>query len=129
MTQFFIAYPPIHGHRGKIKRNLSNTYGLNAYYAGKHYAERSQDAKFWHLWVIKHLREQGIPKQLYTKPIKITFWWNDGLDVDNHAVMEKYILDALKGYLIHDDNRKYVTGKSSYFYGEEVIKVEVKTDG
>lgn len=131
MIEFYIPYPDIKGTRTsgkkKQKRTLGNTYGLNAYYAGKHYMERAKDAEFWHLWTLKWLREQRIPKQLYTKPVKITFWWDDKLDVDNHAVMEKFIVDALKGYLIVDDSRKYVAGKLSFFGVDKIIKIQIET--
>ena len=55
----------------------------------------------------------------------ITFKWNDRLDIDNHAVMGKMIVDALKGRLIEDDSRRWLKGIAHYFHDEDFISVEI----
>lgn len=129
MTEFYIAYPPIHGRRGKSKRTLSNTYGTNAIYAGKHPMERRKDSEFWHLWVAKHLREQGIKPQIYDKPVEIICSFDDKLDCDNHSYILKLVVDSLKGYLLTDDSRKYVKRVALEFNSQKIIKVTVRAYG
>lgn len=107
-------------------KDFSKRYGLNAYYAGKHWTQRKADAEFWHCLVISELRKQGIPKQIIQNPVKITFSFNTRMDIDNHAVMEKYIVDSLKGYLLKDDSRKYYIEKTTKFHDENYIKVELQ---
>lgn len=62
---------------------------------------------------------------MFKVPVKITFYWNDNLDCSNHAYMAKMIEDALKGWVIEDDNRKHVIGIHHEFHKENYIKVEV----
>ena len=47
------------------------------------------------------------------------------MDIDNHALIGKYITDAIKGYLIHDDDRRYVKEVHHRFYDSNCITVEV----
>ena len=89
------------------RKDWAKRYGLNAYWAGKHWAQRKEDADFWHYLVRSALNRQGIYKLPYKRPVEITFTWNDRLDIDNHAAMGKMIVDALKGWVIADDSRKY----------------------
>lgn len=44
MTEFTIPYPAT--PKGKAAWNKQ--YGLNAYWAGKHWAKRKADADYWH---------------------------------------------------------------------------------
>lgn len=78
---------------------------MNAYYAGKHWSRRKQDAEYWHLLTRSALNRQEVRRTPFEKPVVITILWNDRLDIDNHAVMGKMIVDAIKGRLINDDNR------------------------
>ena len=50
------------------------------------------------------------------RPVKVRFYWDDGLDYDNHAVLGKAFLDAMKGYILPDDNRKWVKMVSHEFW-------------
>lgn len=58
-------------------------------------------------------------------PVDIRFYWNDGLDIDNHAAIGKMIVDAMKGYILPDDNRKWVKRVSHEFWEKKTILVEV----
>ena len=117
MTEFRIPYPG----KGWAKK-----YGMNAIYAGKHWAARKKDAEYWHMMVHSQLRKQGIARRLYDKPVRIIFAWNDRLDIDNHAYMGKMIVDALKGWLIADDSKRYVAEVVHRFGAAEEITVTVE---
>ena len=99
---------------------------MNAYYAGKHWSRRNQDAEFWHLITRNALNRQEIRRTPFEKPVEISFLWNDRLDIDNHAVMGKMIVDALKGRLINDDNRRWLKGVCHRFHEEDYILVQIK---
>jgi hypothetical protein len=99
-------------------------YGLNSIYAGKHWAKRKADKEDWHTLVLSalaNLHSFG----MFDKPVKITFYWNDGLDCSNHAYMAKMIEDCLKGYIIKDDSRRYVKEICHKFYDKPFITVEI----
>lgn len=119
--RFIIPYPPTKAGRSQWAKE----YGLNAYWSGKHWAKRKADAEYWHVLVRSELRKQGIKPRLFKRPVEVSFWWNDNLDVDNHAAMGKMILDALKGVLVSDDNKKYVVAVHHRCHDEDYILVEV----
>lgn len=100
-------------------------FGMNAIYAGKHWTKRKKDAEYWHMLTINSLRQQGIRRGIFQAPVSIKMFWNDRLDIDNHAYMGKMIVDAIKGYLIEDDTRKYFIEITHKFHEEKRIKVEV----
>lgn len=106
---------------GKAKWNRQ--YGLNAYWSGKHWAARKKDADFWHMLV-----KSVLPKKCkkFDKPVEIKFFWNDGLDIDNHSAIGKMIVDGMKGILFTDDGKKYVKKVSHEYHDEDYIKVEVE---
>ena len=52
-VMFKIDYPP--SKAGKTAWN--RRYGLNAYYAGKHWAVRKKDAEYWHTITRAAVRE------------------------------------------------------------------------
>ena len=114
--RFRIEYPP----------NFGKLYGLNAIYAGKHWSARQKDSVYWHTIVRKALKNAGIKKGAYKHPVSITFWWDDRLDCSNHAYASKMIEDALKGYLIVDDNKKWVKRITHEFHTGKCILVEIK---
>lgn len=88
------------------KRQWGKEYGMNAIYAGKHWSRRKADSEYWHSLTQAALVRAGIPQRPAPKPVSIDFWWDDRLDLDNHAYMAKMIVDALKGWVIQDDNRR-----------------------
>ena len=111
MIRFRIPYP-------KNKREWSE-YGLNKYYAGKHWAKRKEDAIYWH-WLVRSYA----PATLVMRgEVQLTFRWNDKLDLSNHAVMAKMIEDSLKGYIIQDDNRRYVKRIVHEWHDSDYIEV------
>ena len=96
MIAFEIPYPAT--KRGKAAWN--KRFGLNAYYAGKHWSQRKKDAEELHELAHWAMRKAGITKRLVNHPVKVTFFWNDNLDIDNHGALGKAFVDAMKGYII-----------------------------
>lgn len=120
---FTIPYPS--------KNNMAawnKAYGLNAIYSGKHWAKRNADSELWHNMVLLYLKQQKVAQKLFENPVHITFRWNDNLDLSNHAYIGKLIEDAIKGYLIKDDKRKYVQGITHLFHDKDYIEIEI-TEG
>lgn len=108
------------------KKRWNKEYGMNAYYAGKHWSKRKDDAQFWHAITRAAMSKAQVRRRPFEKPVVITFFWNDRLDCSNHAVMAKMIEDALVGRLINDDSRRWVKGIEHYWHDEDYIKVIVQ---
>ena len=119
--QLIIPYPKSKAGRA----SWSKQFGLNAIYAGKHWSRRKQDSEFWHTIVTGELKNQGVDKHLAESPVSIRFFWNDRLDLDNHAYMRKMIIDALKGWVIKDDDRRYISEITDGWHDGNYILVEV----
>ncbi|HVI42545.1 MAG TPA: RusA family crossover junction endodeoxyribonuclease [Anaerovoracaceae bacterium] len=107
-------------------KEFCKRFGMNSLYSGKHWSQRREDAEYIHNTVRAALMEQRIPRKIFQNPVRITFFWNDRLDIDNHAYLQKCIIDAMKGYLIQDDDRRFAREVTSKFYDEPCITVEVK---
>ena len=122
MIRFEIQYPQ--GKKGKSSWN--RRFGLNAYYAGKSWPERKRDAEELHMIARAAMRRAGITPGVISSPAQVRFFWADGLDIDNHAVLGKAIVDAMKGYLLADDGPKYVRKVSHEFWEGDCIRVEVE---
>lgn len=123
--KFSIPYPTDE----TLKKEFAEQYGLNAYYSGKHWAVRRQDAESWHHMVRTEIRLQKCRTVPFEKPVELYFYWNDGLDLSNHAVMAKMIEDAMIGVIIKGDGKKYVVGIHHYFHDKNVIGVGIKEVG
>lgn len=119
---FHIDYPKTEAGRKAWNRQ----YGMNAYYAGKHWSQRKKDAEYWHWLTVSAMRKAQCRQTPLDKPVVVSILWNDGLDIDNHAVMGKMIVDAMKGVLIHDDTRRYFVGIEHRFHDKEYIEVHVQ---
>lgn len=122
MIRFEIQYPQ--GKKGK--RIWNRRFGLNAYYAGKSWPERKRDAEELHMIARAAMHRAGIKPGVISSPAQVRFYWADGLDIDNHAVLGKAIVDAMKGYLLADDGPKYVRKVSHEFWEGDCIRVEVE---
>lgn len=125
MIEFTIQYP----HTKKQRTGFFKRYGLNSIYAGKHWTQRKADADAWHWSVVHELQRQGIPRRMLCAPVEIVFWWDDRLDIDNHALMGKLTVDALKGYLLQNDSRKYYKRVAHNFWDGGCIKVQIMEIG
>lgn len=122
MIRFTIPYPPAK----KDKAAFCKRFGLNAYYAGKHWAQRKDDARDLHMLTEISMKRAHIRRQLVDYPVSVRFCWDDGLDCDNHAMLGKEILDAMKGYILPDDNRRWVKEITHRFWDGGEIAVEVR---
>lgn len=122
MIRFEIQYPQ--GKKGKSSWN--RRFGLNAYYTGKSWPERKRDAEELHMIARAAMHRAGITPMVISSPVQVRFFWTDGLDIDNHAVLGKAIVDAMKGYLLADDGPKYVRKVSHEFWEGDCIRVEVE---
>ena len=120
--KFTIPYPPT--KRGKASWN--KRFGLNAYYAGKHWSVRKRDAEELHQLALWSMRQAHIKRRMVEGPVEILFLWDDGLDVDNHAAMGKAFVDAMKGYILPDDNRQWFRRVVHDFWDGGCIQVEVR---
>lgn len=123
MTEsFIIPYPKTDAG----KKLWNRRYGLNAYYAGKHWAARQDDADMWHSLVRYEMERQKVRKTPMPNAAVLSFYWNDRLDLSNHAAMAKMIEDAMKGRVIEDDTRRWVRGIEHYFHDEDFIRVVIR---
>lgn len=108
------------------KKDWNKRFSDNAYYAGKHWAVRKKDADYWHNMVRACMDRQGVRKRPFEKPVEILLFWNDRLDVDNHSIMGKMIVDAMKGRLLQNDSKKWVRSVTHTFHDRgDYIWVEV----
>ena len=121
MIKFEIPYPPT--KRGKSAWN--KRFGLNAYYAGKHWSVRKKDAEYLHTLALISMKKAHIPCKAFKRPVEIRFFWNDNLDIDNHASLGKAFVDAMKGTLMEDDNRQWFKKVSHEFWDGDSILVEI----
>lgn len=108
------------------KKQWTKLYGLNAYYVGKHWSKRKEDAQYWHMLTLRAMQGTHCRKKPFEKPVVITFLFNDSLDCSNHAMIAKMIEDGLKGRLIVDDTRRWVKGIEMYFHSADYIKVIIR---
>ena len=98
-------------------------YGDNAYYAGKHWSVRKRDRDYWHQLL---LIEAPWSRPPLRSPVRITYYWNDRLDLSNHSIMAKMIEDGLKHRIIQDDSRKYVQEIVHKWHDENCIKIVIE---
>ena len=122
MICFEIQYP-----KGpKAKAAWNRRFGLNAYYAGKNWPARKRDAEELHMLARAAMHRAGIRTVALRRPVEVRFYWADGLDIENHAVLGKAIVDAMKGYILTDDGPKYIRKVSHEFWEGDCIRVEVE---
>lgn len=122
MIRFTIPYPPTK----KDKAMFCRRFGLNAYYAGKSWPVRKRDAEELHLLTRSAMKKAGIEEEILSAPVSIRFFWDDGLDIDNHAVIGKCVVDAMRGYILKDDKRKYLRQVTHAFWDRGEIGVEIE---
>ena len=109
-----------------IDFKVTGEYGMNKLYAGVHWTVRKRQADFVHGLVQSTLYVNKVPRKLFKKPVRVTISYNSRLDIDNHSYLSKLIIDGLKGYLIEDDTKKYLTELNQKFWKEDGILVEVE---
>jgi len=122
MIQFTIPYPPTKAGKSEFCKRFS----LNAYYSGKHWAQRRKDAEELHTLTVTCMKRAGIRRRILKSPVCISFWWDDRMDIDNHALIAKAVVDAMKGYILEDDNRQHFQAVCHQFWGKGCIGVQVE---
>lgn len=70
---FNIPYPPTK----KGKSAFCRRFGLNAYYSGKHWAQRKKDADELHALTLAALKQARVRRGMVRGPVSITFAWDD----------------------------------------------------
>ena len=78
--------------------------------------------------VAVELKRQQVPERYFDRPVRVLFCWDDGLDIDNHAYMGKMIVDALKGHLLQDDDRRHLVGVAHEFRQDGRITVTISDE-
>lgn len=61
------------------KKAWNKQYGMNAIYAGKHWSQRGQDARMWHMLTLSAMNKAKCRKQPFDKPVVITSFGTIGL--------------------------------------------------
>lgn len=90
---------------------------MNKLYAGKHWSVRKKEADEVHLIVKNVIRKmKGITP--FEKPAEIKIRYNTRLDIDNTGYIAKLLIDSLKGYIIVDDDKRYIQRLITEFQAE-----------
>lgn len=107
------------------------TSGVRGYYKNKHWNKGNEMKQRVQADIMPYLKKLGV----FNNGIKVEFTWiepDKRRDLDNICFAKKFILDAMvKGGVIPDDSRKYVTGfrdNFGYSKGEPKVIVEVIED-
>ena len=122
MVRFELPYPPT--KRGKAAWN--KRFSLNAYWSGKHFRQRAQDAREIHSLVVLALKQARVRKEIFKNPVRIIFEWDDNCDCSNHAALGKMIEDAMKGWLLQDDSRRWVKEIDHKFWDGNAVRITVE---
>ena len=120
-----IEYPQSKANKAKFCKE----YGTNSIYAGKHWSKRAKDKEYWHLLIMQAMQKANIKKSPVNYPVDIFMTFDDGLDCDNHSYICKMAIDSIKGYVIHDDNFKYIKAVTLAFNHENKITMEIVKHG
>jgi hypothetical protein len=125
VVEFTLPYPPTPAG----KKEWAKEFSLNSIYSGQckgHYSIRSQKKHEVAWSVVAELRRQDVRKKLFERPVRITFYWHDGLDIDNHAFYAKMVVDALKGYLLNNDSPRWYKAVAHEFHDEDCILIRLE---
>lgn len=109
-----------------VPLKVNSRLGLNQIYSGGHWSKREKLAKEIHMLTRQAMMAKGIPKRIVGNPVAVTLYYNSRLDIDNHGYLAKMIIDSLKGWIIADDSKQYVSAVHQQFWGGDGILVEVE---
>jgi hypothetical protein len=107
-----------------IPLKIDKRYGLNDN-KGKHWGKIDKLMNEVHESTYYTMLDQEVPKKLFKRPVAIHISYNSNLDIDNHGLVTKWIIDILKGYLIVDDSRKYLKVLIQDFHSGKDVLVEI----
>ena len=113
-----------------IDYKITGRDSLNTIYSCKHWTQRKKYADTAHkeIWW-EMLRSLGALSSysVFSEPVAITVTYPpDNIDIDNHALVCKIILDCIKGKIIPDDSPKYVRRVTQQFGDVDKITVEME---
>lgn len=109
-----------------IDMAVNGKWSLNKIYSGLHKSVRAKQAQTVHWLVRSAVASQCKPIRMFTNPVTVHIRYNSRLDIDNHGYLSKLIIDGMKGILIQDDTRRYVTGLIQTFHGFDDSKIYVE---
>ncbi len=109
-----------------IDMAVNGKWSLNKIYSGLHKSVRAKQAQTVHWLVRSAIASQCKPVRIFTNPVMVHIRYNSRLDIDNHGYLSKLIVDGMKGILIQDDTRRYVTGLTQTFHSMYVNKIYVE---
>ncbi|MGM0409219.1 MAG: hypothetical protein ACQEQF_00545 [Bacillota bacterium] len=113
----------------KIHEEVTGEISLNKFYEGMHWAKRKEIADYWHMLTKAELSNANIKREFIQKPVDIIIRADSNLDADNHGALIKLIIDGMCGFILKEDDKRYIKSVKFEFYDEEGIEVELKKRG
>ena len=101
-------------------------YSLNKYYSGMNIHQRRKHTQYWHDLSHCAMRAAGIKRSPQDGPWAVTFYFNSRLDIDNHAVIAKMVIDSMKGWVFPNDTRQFLKEVNFRFWDGKGVKVEIR---
>lgn len=91
----------------EIPIKVNSRLGLNSLYAGKHWSVRKKEADEVH-FIVKNVVRKLKGVKPFNEPVEIKIRYNTRLDIDNTGYITKLLIDSLKGYIIIDDDKRFI---------------------
>lgn len=107
-----------------IPFNVTSAYSLNT--MSKAGVANTKKKKEIEEAAVYAMMTAGIKCRQIKKPVEIKISYDSQLDIDNHGYINKAIIDALKDYLLSDDNKNHVVRLITEFWDGRDIKVEIR---
>ena len=107
------------------KAKFLRKYSLNNFYSLPR-CQQGTARRDWRSAVISAMKAYRVRKDPLNKPYEVTILWDDHLDIDNHAVLAAIIVNAMKGWVIVDDDRKRFVCVTHRFWRGGCIRVCVE---
>ena len=75
------------------------------------------------------MRDAGLPRTPIDYPITVGIKYKSGLDIDNHGMIAKSIIDGMRAYgLLADDNKAHIVALYQSFNDGDGVTVTLKED-
>lgn len=103
---------------------ITSKYSLNARYFWANQHKLKQEVMAHTVRAIKRAKLEAVR---FVEPVTIEINYNTGLDIDNHGLVSKAIIDALKTKkIIKDDSKRYVKSLIQNVYNGNGIEVVIR---
>lgn len=109
----------------KIKEKVTGKISLNKFYEGMHWIKRKEIADYWHMLTKAELSNANIKREFIENPVDVIIRADSKLDADNHGALIKLIIDGMCGFILKEDDRKFVKSVKFEFHKKDYIEVEV----